>query len=622
MNNKETETTPRVASKSFMTAGPTLHYSHKNVQRCWVLAMVVYALICLFWNKILTGSFWSFNFSSLVGSDIWGLGRAITGGVSIFEYPWQILILGMLMGALAVAPVLVSQLLSFSYSAPFILMTMFLGNLPGLAVGLLISCIAVASRPLRFRSRFIAIALCITPQFAYWGYFGGARGLEPLRFGFSFTPWICAWLVCLAIAGVVIAIGHFTRYKPGLVWAVSCAVLLTAVMVFEIKIGFDELDYQLYVAKNNPQQVKEFHENSITEALDATIDNKTVKKYLSDFFYPSEEIPLRKELKKEIQIKLSYDRWPNWFIVPDALNYQSKKQWLFEQYDSFINRRDKSPSMPIALYYKALLSEYTVDLKALEQKDLLRFYSDYAHERSRPIWYRLYSEFGDSAESIEARWRIAKNWAGQGKFAQAEKLLTEAQAMAQEELPAFENDQKQSNTFFGSFRPPAASAMTEFKVVELQRKLNQLRSLISSENRDGNTEREKCLAEFIMLNPHSLRFDEQLHELLSKMKDDDPLRDNVLLAQVKLIADDYLRAEKLAKLHKKFQNTDGGTYALYELGLLKIDMWRKQDKSNTELKRKFLSQARAILTEFVSLYPNSFCSEQVRKNLENLPSAE
>ena len=46
--------------------------------------------------------------------------------------------------------------------------------------------------------------------------------------------------------------------------------LVAAVVMFEMKIGFDELDYQLYVAKNDPEQVEEFHEHSITEALDET----------------------------------------------------------------------------------------------------------------------------------------------------------------------------------------------------------------------------------------------------------------------------------------------------------------------------------------------------------------
>jgi len=620
MDNKETGKAPIAGSKSFMTVGPTLHYSHKNVQRCWLLAVLAFGVSCLFWSKILTGLFWSFNFSSITSPKYWHLGQSVIVGLSTFEYPWQILVLGLLMGILAIVPVLVSQLMSVRYSLPFILAVFFLADLPAFAACLLVSCVAAACRPLRFRSRFIAIALCTAPQLAFWAYFGGTRGVEPIKWGFSFTPWICAWLVGLGIGGLVLGIGHFTRYRPGLVWVVTSVFLLLAIVTFEMRIGFDELDYQLYVAKNNPEQTSEFHDHSITEALDETLTNPAVRRYLSGFFYPTEPIPLRAELKKEIQNQLGQDRWPSWFIVPSELRYQAKKQWLFEQYDLFISRRSKSRRMPISLYYKALLSEYSPETRVLGQKEILHFYSDYPHERSREIWYRLYREFGDSPESLEARCRIAKHWAGQGKFEQADKLLAEAQIKLRRRLKVLEKEQTQSDAFFRLFRPPADSAMTAFKLAELQRKLNQLRNLISTENQTGEAESAKRLARFVMLNPHASDYMRGLDELLLQMADDDPLRDNILLARTKLVADEQLRAEKLSRLHEEFQDTDGGMQALYELGRLKIGLY--QGESNLEQKKKYLADARATLTRFIGLYPDSFCAEQVKKNLDDLPMVD
>jgi len=512
--------------------------------------------------------------------------------------------------------------MSFIYSVPFILAAPFLANLPDFAICLLISCIAAACRPLRFRSRFTAIALCMAPQLFYWGCFGGAEVVEPVRWGFSFTPWICAWLVSLAIAGLVLGIGHFTRYRPGVVWMVTFFVLLTALIVFEAKISFDELDYQLYVAKNDPGQISEFRDHSITEALDRTIINPVVRKYLAGFFYPDEPIPLRAELKNEIQKQLANDRWPYWFTASGELDYQTKKQWLFEQYELFISRRSKSRRMPIALYYKALLSEYSPDIEMLGQKEILHFYSDYPYERSRQIWYRLYSEFDHSAESIEARWRIAKHWAGQGRFNPADKLLSEAQLMAAERLKALAKERPQVDTLFSPFQPPADSIMTVSKLIELQRKLSQLQSLISPENRTGDPASEKRLAKFVMLNPHGNDYVRHLDELLRQIRGSDPLRDNVLLARTSLVADEELRAEELNQLHKKFQNTDGGIQALYDLALLKISMWRQRSDSSPEQKKKYLAEARAVLADFVNLYPDGVFTEQARKNLADLPTAE
>ncbi len=574
----------------------------------------------MFWSKILTGLFWSVDFGAWGSGEFWGLGQYVMSGASIFEYPWQILVLGLLMGILSITAVLISQLMSFRYSVPFILAVVFLGNLPGLGICLVVSCVAVACRPLRFRSRVTSIALCTAPQLVYWGYFGGVRELEPLKFGFSFTPWICAWLVGLGIAAGVLGIGHFTRYKPGLVWIVTALVLAGAFVVFEVNVGFDELDYQLYVAKNNPEQVSKFYDQSITESLDNTIKNKKMEKYFTSFFYPAEPILLRAELKSEIQNRLSYDRWPSWFLVSEELKYQEQRHRLNVQYDLFINTRDKSPRMPIALYYKGLLSEYSPDINLFGQEEVLHFYSDYPFERSREIWYRLYSEFGDSPESLEARWRIAKRWSGQGRFERADALLEEAQAKVVEELKLLEEEQPQPETLFSPFRPPAKTVMTQFKLAELYRKLNQLRSLIGEENKGDKEVSAERLAKFVMLNPHASSYGRELDELAGQMERTDRLYDNVLLEKTKLIADEQLRAESLSGLHKDFKDTDGGMHALYELGLLKISQWRQQDDSSPEQKKKYLADARATLESFTKLYPDSFCAEQVKKNLNDLPA--
>jgi len=641
MDDKQTAKTPKVASKSFMAVGPTLHYSHKNVQRYWLLAVAAFSLSCFFWSRIVAGSFWSFDLQETISSEDWRLDRFILTGVSIFEYPWQILVLGLLMGIFAIVPVLISQLMSFSYSFVFILAVFVLADLPGFAICLLVSCIAAACRPLRFRSRFVAIVLCTAPQLLYWGFFGGAKGVEPIKWGFSFAPWVCAWLVGLGIAGLVLGIGHFTRYRPGLTWIFTSVFFLLAIITFEVRIGFDELDYQLYVAKNNPEQASEFQEHSLTEALDRTITDPGAQKYFAGFFYPSEPIPLRTELKEEMQIQLSYDSWPAGFIVPEELKYQEKRLRLNEQYELFINppkprwmptllytkwikKRSASKRMPIALYYKALLSEYNPDIGLLGQEEVLRFYSDYPQGRSRKIWFRLCGEFGSSPESLEARWRIARHWSGLGMFKQADELLAEGQAHLSEQLKLANEEKTQGDTLFSPFRPPADSAMTAIKLTELQRRINQLRSLIRQENQKGQPGAGERLAAFVMLNPHSLDYGRRLGVLLEQTGEKDGLRDNILLAQAKLVADEQLRAEQLSGLHKEFQDTDGGMQALYELGLLKRRQWsqHQQDDSNLELKTKLLGETRAILTSFISLYPNSFCAEQVKKNLDDLPTVE
>lgn len=624
MDDKQSEKTSVAGSKSFLSVGPTLHYSHKNVQRCWIGALSVYCLCCLFWSKILTGAFFSFHLTLITNFELWRLGRFVIEPVSIFEYPWQILVLGLLMGVIAFAPTLVAQLMSFRHSFPFVLAVFFLAALPVFALTVLISCVAAASRPLRFRSRFIAIALCIAPQFIYWGLLGGVRGVEPVKWGFSFAPWVCAWLVGLVLSGLILGVGHFTRYRPGLVLSSTAIVLVATILVFDFTVGFDELDYQLWVAGNNPKEAVEFHDHSVKEALDETIMNEDVRAYLAGFFYPTEDrIALRIKLKEKIQSQLQLDRWPSWFkqIIPDELKYKEKRQLLDSQYDKFIRNRPKSPRMPIALYYKALLSDINPDVENLSTTETLHFYSDYPFDRSRQLWYRLYLEFPASPESIEARWRISKHWAGVGMFEQAEALLAEAQLMVEQKLEQSENKSTNDQALSGIFVPPPESALTGFDLEQLQVRLNHLSELISKQNRGPDKNSQARLSTFVMLNPHASDYESNLNKLVVEMDNDDPLRDNVLLEKTRLIADERLRAEEYAALHNRFSNTDGGIAGFYDLALLKISFWRQQDQDDTQRKKELLIEARAALSEFVKMYPDNYRTNLARQTLNKLPTA-
>ncbi len=619
-DKQQGDKTPNSAPKSFMTAGPTLHYSHTNVLRCWLLAFAVYCLTCLLWSKVLTGSLFSCDLDSLTSISFWQLGKVIAAPISIFEYPWQILVLGTLMAILAMVPVLISQLMSFSYSILFILAAALLAGLPGLAAALLLSSVAVACRPLRFRSRFIAVALCTAPLLLYWGYFGAVKGAEPLQFGFSFAPWVCAWLTGLAMAGVVLAVGHFTRYKPGLVWLVTLLVFVAAAVEFEIKVGSDELDYQLYVAKNDPEKISEFRDRSVKDALDRTVASRADVGYLEFYFYPDEPIALRAALKREMQEKLMWERWPTWFVVPDELKFAEKRLSLFDEYDKFITLRPRSRRTAIALYYKGLLNEFSPDTEVFGRTETLHFYSDYPQDRSRAIWHELYSNFGDSPESIEARWRVARSWAGQGRFENANKLLAEAQAMSLERLAKLQQPDDKPDGFFSLFTAPPDSVMSELKLTELIVRIEQLRILIGPENQQNGDGEAERLATFVMLNPHSPDYPMSLGELLRKTRDNDPLRDNIFLAQIKLIPDEETRADKLNQLHNDFPHSDAGTQALYELARLKLRLY--QAESDQAVKNRRLAETRDILANFVNLHPDSIFSAQAKKNLAALPTPD
>ena len=608
-------------AKSFMTVGPTLHYSHSNVRYCWVLALAVFLGTCLFWSKILTGHAFVFDLGVIADRSLWSLGQYAVSPLSIYEYPWQISVLGLLMGVMGVGPVVVSQLLSFRYSIPMILLVVFVAKLPLFGLILLISCISVACRPFRFRSRFIAIVLCMAPQIAYWGIFGGGDSVDAVKWGFSFAPWIYAWFTGAAIAGVVIGVGHFTRYRPGLVWVVTGVALAGSVLIFQGKISFGELDYQLFIAGNNPEEVRQFHDNYLAESIDRVLVDPKTRKILHRRFFPTEPIALRKELREDIATHMAYGRWPYWFDVPDSLDYQRKKRQLLLQYDNFIEKHPTSERMPIALYYNAVLEEYSPDVRYFEQHEVLRFYDDYPHRRNLAIWERLFNEFPQSDESLEARWRMAVHLAGEQKFEQASSFCKVTKSILNKRLEEIKKIPSDSEAVLGVFAKGPTSVMKAFKLQNLRQKLNQLELVLGNASA-MKTETEKThLARFILLNRHGRDYAIQIDKLLEESEEGNALKDNLLLAKIKLIPDTQLRGRQLRELSNQYPQTDGGIEAMYELGVLNVQLWKSPDSGGAG-KAAYLRDARAILSTFIKDHPDSIFSVEASTVLESLAGAE
>ncbi len=618
----ETLQRPEAPSKSFMTVGPTLHYSHANVHRCWGLAVAVYLLVCLFWSRLLIGEDLSIHLRDTLMPAYWNLGRYALYPLSIFEYPWQIIVLGTLMGLLATIPVLTSQLLSFRYSLPMILAAVLLARLGLFGAAVLISCAAVACRPLRFRSRFISVALCMAPQIVYWAVFGGVQSADPIQWGFSYAPWVYAWLTGLFLSGAALTVGHYNRYKPGLVWSMGAVMLLAVFGLFAQFIGFAELDYQLYVAGNNPDEAEEFYDHSLAPILDEIIRDETSRSFLAGRFYPTEPILLRQKLKEDIQSQMAYGRWPEWIVrkLPDAMQYHQKRYSLLGQYAYFIQKWPQSRRVPVALYYKAMLNEMNPDIRAFADKEILHFYSDYPYYANILIWQELYDTFPASPESIEARWRIAMREAGQGKFEKAAELCDVALTLLAEKISAAEQPQEVHSGLLAAFRPPAKTAMTVGKMRNLAFRIQKLQQLISKTNQGQTPQSAHRLAELVMMNPYQQDYEAKLDTLMMELTPDDPLRDNVQLACAVLVQDMALRVSKISEVMVAYAGTDGGIEAFYELASLKIGVWKNQ-QIDPAARNAALAEARALLEKITQDYGNTLWAGQAKSMLASLPAA-
>lgn len=614
-----------VPSKSFMTAGPSLHYSHTNVHLCWGLSIAVYLAAAFFWSRLLIGEDLSVSLLGLFYPEFWNIGHFVAAPLSIYEYPWQIIVLGMLMGILASFPVLISQLLSFRYSIPMIIIVIVVSRLGLFGLFLTLGCIAVACRPLRFRSRFISIALCMTPQVIYWAVWGGYESIDPIRWGFSYAPWVYAWLTGLFMAGVILAIGHFNRYKPGVAWIVTLLLLVSAGGIFYYKIGFAELDYQLYVSGTSPDEAPEFFDHSLSPILDEIIRDETTRSWLQGLFYPTEPLQLREKLISDIQNQLVYGNWPQWIQekLPSQFFYQNKRLNLLGQYEQFIDRWPKSDRMPIALYNKAMIHEMHPDIRQLGRTETLHFYSDYPYYENILIWQKLYEDFPASPESLEARWRIAMQEAGRGRFDKAQELCDVAISLTTDLLKEIE---KQSNVpnigIFSAFTPSPQTVMTPTKLKDILFRLRKLNSLIRRENLGATPQSRQRLAEFVMLNPYRMDYDAKLTTLMAAMDSSDMLRNYILLAYALIQQDPAVRLQKLTELTSIAPpNCDAAIQAQYEIAVIKIGLW-KNPQTPQDVKKTVLNESRVILARIIAEHGSTLWAEQARNFLVSLPMGE
>ena len=90
------------------------------------------------------------------------------------------------------------------------------------------------------------------------------------------------------------------------------------------------------------------------------------------------------------------------------------------------------------------------------------------------------------------------------------------------------------------------------------------------------------------------------------------------LAKAMVTPDPAKRAEALTSLHKQFPGTDGGIRAQYELGVLRVGLW-KDKQAPEEQRTANLRQARAILSGFMSDWPDSLLAAPAQELRDSLP---
>jgi len=169
------------------------------------VSLAAFAVVNSLWHYLGTGQ-WVDLSGGAFRDDLSGpLGQSFLQPLSVFSYPWMILVDGLLLGAIVFVPLTVAVLYRLIVAAVFVLVVALVGHAPVLAIMLAAGCLLATRTRWRSDKPFLAALLAMAPVAVYLGVFsswGLDIGLAPVQRVVLLAP-VAAALVA-AVAAVAL----------------------------------------------------------------------------------------------------------------------------------------------------------------------------------------------------------------------------------------------------------------------------------------------------------------------------------------------------------------------------------------------------------------------------------
>ncbi len=607
--------------RRWFTDGVSMNFPPLKRAVYWFINLLLYVLLNMFYLRIQTGSWlqWSnpYNSQSLI--------EQLLHPLNIFQFPSYILIIASLTALICTIPILIAQLYNLLYALPFVLALLFLGHNSALSLALFVSIAAASFEPLRFKSKFVAIILCLLPEIFYCWVFSGVNPEQNnvLRWAVLYVPWALAFLISLVLVALVLSLGHILRYRPGIIMPFFGLLLAGTVTFFNHTIGMNERDFQDLVAQYNPAIIPQFQDRSITALLER---EKNIQRKVTPYF---NDKAIMNQLRFNWKLAFSHIGLnPLSLADREAITCYRTRVIAIESIDRFIAMHPDDPKIANALYYKAMLIDMKVDIKALQQDDMLRFYFDIPSPEAQPIWQEILDKYPQHPSAIVARYRLARILAARRPqnitdpffFDKARNLLDQASKQCSLLLKK-QQAPKTGNAFWANltksvFTAPA-TLLSNRQLWQLQMKIYYLKNLIGPQNRTGHRRQDERLADFVALNPHAIDYETQLNKLMVNAPKPDPLQDNIELAQTLLITNLDNKIMQLKELIKQFPNSDSTPQM--RLALAKALLEQRKQTSHLADQQLLLNQATIQLQNIITQLPDTVIALAAQKLLQQNP---
>jgi hypothetical protein len=515
-----------------------------------LLSLAGFVAANAFLQYLVTGRFLDFSAASYRQAMSCSLGRMLLEPLSIFHYPWMIAVLALLVGLVIFLPIMVAVLYRTWISMIFVLAVAVVGHAPLLAAVLACGCLAASQTRLRSDFPFLSLLIGLAPSALYVYLFAylNLPVLAPLQRFALYVPLTLALGLAVLAGAVALLLARLTRFRAGVTWPVLTVLLVLPILIFQAKVGEDELDYCLLI-----EQFQVGSELQPGSAETAQLERRLSKRLPASApaSWPSSAAASAPwpELLQEAQAQL-----------------ERRRKAIQAGCDEFLRGHADSNRAPAVLWIRATALDLTVNLEAFARGHL-EYDAARPGTQSLSAWNELNDRFPGSPQAMVARHRLGvlALCEPRPRVRMAYDHLHPAQEILRKYLAHFAEPLVEGG-FSSAFSPLESLPGREYYRNVLQEIDHTLWRMQAGNVLDGPPENVQAFAEYMRRWPFKPANQEELLNLAQQFEQT-PLGEDFRLQAVMAAGPELARALRLREIRP---DSVAAIQANYELGRLAL----------------------------------------------------
>lgn len=507
------------------------------------LNLAGYVAANAFLHYLTTGSWIDLSFASFGVSMLSPLGKTLLQPLSIFAWPWMIVVVGLLVAVVIFVPIIVAVLYRLWISTFFILAVAVVGHAPLLAVFLGLGCLLAGKTRLRSSVPFLAFMVGLVPVMLYLYVFTAPseHDLFGLRWFALYIPFILANVVAVLAAALVLLLARLTRYRPIIVWPVLLMCLAVPVALFHFAIGPAEMAFSVLAEEVQSgegflgtQTVEEFRRLHLTTSPAGRTYDATLAAVQSDL--------------------------------------ERRRSSLLKRCGRFMKRYPDSPRGPAVMWIQASALDMQIDPLTFPN-GLIRITADYPCGGSVEMWSLLSERYGRTPQGMVAQERLGVAALRGGRIKQAQEHLQQVRAQLGAYLDG-QSDSVPAGAWSRVFSPAEPLPSDDFCRDMLHEACHLLWLMEVNKVSQEQPANAEAFADYMRLWPFRGVSKQELREL-ARRHGVTPLADNFLLQSAMQERQDMDRAAALDTAASEVN--DAAIIANYELGRMALRLGKSPE---------------------------------------------